>query len=128
MFGPPIATAAVLLSIVVLVLAYYGYVNLNWRTVTTAFTWGLDVNRDGHVGLSDAKAVAGRVYSFVIGFVSLFLCVFVVVLLCCAVGRATHTRTQNNTGKKTNRACRRSAATCSASTLGSSCSECDDTA
>jgi len=29
------------------VLAYYGYVNLNWRTVTTAFLWGLDADRDG---------------------------------------------------------------------------------
>jgi hypothetical protein len=31
------------------VLAYYGYVNLNWRTVTTAFLWGLDADRDGCV-------------------------------------------------------------------------------
>lgn len=29
------------------VLAYYGYVNLNWHTVTTAFLWGLDADRDG---------------------------------------------------------------------------------
>jgi hypothetical protein len=29
------------------VLAYYGYVNLNWKTVTTAFLWGLDADNDG---------------------------------------------------------------------------------
>jgi hypothetical protein len=29
------------------ILGYYGYVNLNWRTVTHAFVWGLDADRDG---------------------------------------------------------------------------------
>ena len=70
MFGPPIATAAVLVSLVVLVLGYYGYVNLNWGTLTGALRWGLDVNRDGRVGFSDVKAITARAYSFVFGFVS----------------------------------------------------------
>ncbi|WIA30960.1 hypothetical protein OEZ86_001008 [Tetradesmus obliquus] len=68
LFGPPIATAAVLLSVLVLVLAYYGYVNLNWKTVTTAFLWGLDADNDGRVNLSDFKIWANRMYRFVIGF------------------------------------------------------------
>lgn len=47
LFGPPIATAVVLVFVLVLVLAWYGFVPLNWRAVTTAFLRGLDADGDG---------------------------------------------------------------------------------
>ncbi|KAF8068249.1 hypothetical protein HT031_001936 [Scenedesmus sp. PABB004] len=68
LFGPPIASAVVLLSVAVLILAYYGYVNLNWKSVTTAFLWGLDADNDGRVALSDFKIWFGRLYRFFVSF------------------------------------------------------------
>jgi uncharacterized membrane protein (Fun14 family) len=68
LFGPPIATAVFLLFVLVLVLAWYGFVPLNWRTVTTAFLRQLDLDRDGRLGVSDVRSLFTGLYKFVFGF------------------------------------------------------------
>ncbi|KAI9023891.1 hypothetical protein DFJ74DRAFT_767429 [Hyaloraphidium curvatum] len=68
LFGPPLATAAVLLAILVLVLAYYGYVKVNLSTIRTAATSIVDSDGDGTIGTGDVKAWGARAWSLVVGF------------------------------------------------------------
>jgi hypothetical protein len=46
-FGPPIAYGVLGIFIILMVLAYKGYVNLNWSTFASVFRARLDVNQDG---------------------------------------------------------------------------------
>ncbi|GBF91256.1 hypothetical protein Rsub_03576 [Raphidocelis subcapitata] len=68
LFGPPIATAVVLVFILIMVLAWYGFVPLNWKVVTTAFLRRLDTDADGRVSVRDCRNCAVAVYQFVFGF------------------------------------------------------------
>lgn len=68
LFGPPIATAVVVVFILILVLAWYGFIPLNWGIVTHAFLKGLDTNQDGRLGFDDCRMWIIRIYEFVFGF------------------------------------------------------------
>lgn len=50
------------------VLAWYGFVPLNWRVVTSAFLSRLDVDGDGVLSARDCKTCFLGVYQFVFGF------------------------------------------------------------
>lgn len=68
LFGPPIATAVVLVFILVLVLAWYGLVPLNWGFVTKAVLRRLDADQDGWFGIHDCRRCILHIYQFVFGF------------------------------------------------------------
>lgn len=68
LFGPPIATILIIAFVVVLVLAYYGWISLSFRSVATSATMVLDADGDGQLGVEDAKKWGARLYAFVFGF------------------------------------------------------------
>ncbi|KAI8476895.1 MAG: hypothetical protein J3K34DRAFT_516161 [Monoraphidium minutum] len=68
LFGPPIATVVVLVFVCVLVLAWYGFIPLNWGIVTHAFLRRLDTDQDGSIGFRDCRMWLVRIYEFVFGF------------------------------------------------------------
>jgi hypothetical protein len=53
--------------VAILALAYFGWVNLNFRRVATGAVTMLDVDGDGQVGLQDAKMCGSWMYGFVFG-------------------------------------------------------------
>lgn len=68
LFGPPIATAVVIIFILVLVLAWYGFIPLNWGLVTHSFLKRLHPDDGLRGGLRDCRNCLVRVYEFVFGF------------------------------------------------------------
>mmetsp|Transcript_9821 Transcript_9821/g.24487 ORF Transcript_9821/g.24487 Transcript_9821/m.24487 type:complete len:157 (-) Transcript_9821:265-735(-) len=62
--GQSVAIALVLLFIGLQVLAYYGFVNFNWRSVGGAVVRQLDLNADGRVDIHDCSIVCKRVVTW----------------------------------------------------------------
>eukprot|EP00199_Chlamydomonas_sp_CCMP681_P004749 CAMPEP_0119102918 /NCGR_PEP_ID=MMETSP1180-20130426/1503_1 /TAXON_ID=3052 ORGANISM="Chlamydomonas cf sp, Strain CCMP681" /NCGR_SAMPLE_ID=MMETSP1180 /ASSEMBLY_ACC=CAM_ASM_000741 /LENGTH=129 /DNA_ID=CAMNT_0007087299 /DNA_START=232 /DNA_END=618 /DNA_ORIENTATION=+ len=59
--GQSVAIALVLLFIAVQVLAYYGFVNFQWRAVSSAMARRLDLNSDGRFDLQDVGVALRRI-------------------------------------------------------------------
>ncbi|KAI9026012.1 hypothetical protein DFJ74DRAFT_755520 [Hyaloraphidium curvatum] len=60
LFGPPLATAALVLFAIVMFLAYKGWLNVNWTGVGRMAASFADADGDGRLGLSDAREWAAR--------------------------------------------------------------------
>jgi uncharacterized membrane protein (Fun14 family) len=67
-FGPPVLYFCALVTLILLALAYYGYLNLNWRSVARLSARALDADGDGRLGLGDARVWARRAYDVGISF------------------------------------------------------------
>lgn len=67
-FGQAIAMALVLLFIAFQVLAYYGYVSMNWAGVRSAVYRRMDLNQDGNVTMADCYTLCERTFKAVMGW------------------------------------------------------------
>lgn len=67
-FGPPVLYLCALITLILLALAYYGYLNLNWRRVARLGVRALDADGDGRLGIADAKLWARRAYEVGVSF------------------------------------------------------------
>ncbi|GAX79500.1 hypothetical protein CEUSTIGMA_g6941.t1 [Chlamydomonas eustigma] len=67
-FGHAIALALMILFIGFLVLAYYGFVNMNWASLGTVVGRNINVRRDGNVSLKDVSDAFTNIFTWTISW------------------------------------------------------------